>query len=196
MQPHILVFAGSSRTGSLNTRLAHAAAAQLQQFDARVTQLSLADYPMPLYDGDLEKRDGMPEHARRLRALFEAADGFLIVSPEHNAGISALLKNSIDWISRELDGQSGLIPYRGKVAALMAASPGSAGGLRGLVQLRATLTTLQVLVLPEQLALPAAHQAFDGDGTLKEERFRNMLHSVTQRLVEVTTKLRAASTGA
>lgn len=196
MQPHILVFAGSSRTGSLNTRLAHAAAAELQRLDARVTHIRLADYPMPLYDGDLEKREGMPEHARRLRALFEAADAFLIVSPEHNAGISALLKNAIDWISREMDGQSGLIPYRGKVAALMAASPGSAGGLRGLVQLRATLTTLQVLVLPEQLALPAAHQAFDEDGALQDERFRTLLRTVTQRLVEVTTKLRAAPSGA
>lgn len=191
MQPQILVFAGSTRGGSLNARLAHAAAAELRRLGARVTHISLADYPMPIYDGDLETQQGMPEPARRLRALFEASDGFLIVSPEHNAGISALLKNTIDWISRELDGQSGLIPYRGKVAALMAASPGSVGGLRGLVQLRATLTTLQVLVLPEQLALPAAHQAFDEDGALKDERFRVMLHAVTQRLVEVATALRA-----
>src|SRR5689334_7096562 len=123
MGARILVFAGSARSGALNKKLAHVAAAAVGAAGAEATLIDLADYPMPLYDGDLEAREGLPASARKLKDLFIAHQGLLVVSPEDNASVSALLKNTLDWISRQDGGESGLIPYQGKVAALAGASP-------------------------------------------------------------------------
>jgi NAD(P)H-dependent FMN reductase len=180
-QPKILAFAGSARAESLNKKLARAAAEAARGAGGEVTLVDLDDYPMPLYHGDLESREGVPRKARELRELFRAHDALLIASPENNASVSSLLKNTLDWISRPADGQNGLVPYQGKVAALLAASPGALGGLRGLVHLRQILQTLNVLVLSEQFALPRAHEAFDAAGALADPR----------RLVEVAGKLAA-----
>ena len=113
---------------------------------------------MPLYQGDLEAREGMPPQARRLKALLADHHALLLVSPENNASVPALLKNTLDWLSRPDGGQNGLVAFQGKVALLMAASPGSLGGLRGLAHLRQILQALSVLVLTEQLAVPRAHE--------------------------------------
>jgi len=185
----ILVFAGSARTGSLNKKLAGAAAEALRSAGAGVTLIDLADYPMPLYDGDLEAREGVPPSARKLKDLFIAHQGLLIASPENNASVSALLKNALDWISRQDGSESGLVPYQDKVAALAGASPGALGGLRGLTHLRAILQTLNVLVLSEQFALGRAHEAFNADGSLKDGKQQAALAAVAKKLNGVCARL-------
>ena len=122
-RPKILVFAGSAREASLNKKLARAAAKAIDENGGEATFIDLRDYPMPIYEGDLEAREGMPPFARKLRELFVSHPALLIVSPENNGTIPSLLKNAIDWLSRDVDGKSGLEPYRGKVIALMSASP-------------------------------------------------------------------------
>lgn len=191
MSARILVFAGSARSGSVNKKLAGVAAAAVRAARAEATLIDLADYPMPLYDGDLEAREGLPASARRLKDLFIAHQGLLVVSPENNASVSALLKNTLDWISRQDGSESGLLPYQGKVAALAGASPGALGGLRGLTHLRAILQTLNVLVLPEQFALGRAHEAFNADGSLRDAKHQAAIGALAQRLVDVCGRLAA-----
>jgi NAD(P)H-dependent FMN reductase len=191
MSARILVFAGSARSGSLNKKLARVAAAAVRAAGAEATLIDLADYPMPLYDGDLEAREGVPASGRKLKDLFIAHQGLLIVSPENNASVSALLKNTLDWISRQDGSESGLIPYRGKVAALAGASPGALGALRGLTHLRAILQTLSVLVLSEQVALGRAHEAFNEDGGLKDAKQQAALAALAMKLCDVCARLAA-----
>ncbi len=189
MTVRILVFAGSARTGSHNKKLANAAATAVRSAGAEATLIDLADYPMPLYDGDLEAREGVPPAARKLKDLFIAHQGLLIASPENNASVSALLKNTLDWISRQDGSESGLVPYQGKVAALAGASPGALGGLRGLTHLRAILQTLNVLVLSEQFALGRAHEAFNADGSLKDGKQQAALAASAKKLCDVCARL-------
>jgi len=189
MQPKILAFAGSAREDSLNKKLARVAAAALREAGARPTFIDLRDYALPLYDGDLEAAQGVPGNALELKRLFREHDGLLVVSPENNGSVSALLKNTLDWISRPHAGESGTVPFQGKVAALLAASPGALGGLRGLVHVRAILQSLGVLVLAEQFALSRAHEAFDAAGALKEERQRASVAALAARLTRVTGRL-------
>jgi len=191
MSARILVFAGSARAGSLNKKLARVAAVALRAAGADATLIDLADYPMPLYDGDLEAREGVPANARKLKDLFIAHHGLLIVSPENNASVSALLKNTLDWISRQDGSESGLVPYQGKLAALAGASPGALGGLRGLTHLRAILQTLNVLVLSEQFALGRAHEAFNEDGSLKDAKQQAALAALTKKLADLCVRLAA-----
>lgn len=186
--PTILALAGSARRASLNKKLARVAAAAAEAEGASVTLIDLADFEMPIYHGDLEEADGVPAAALRLAGIFRAHQGLLIASPENNASLSSLLKNTIDWLSRpgaRADGN----PFAGKVAGLLAASPGALGGLRGLVHLRAVCQTLGVLAIPEQFALPTAHEAFDDDGQLKDPRRQKALVQVVQRLCAVTRAL-------
>ncbi len=187
----ILAFAGSARAGSLNKRLVRAGADVARAAGADVALIDLDDYPMPLYHGDLEAREGIPQSARALKALFSEHHGLLIASPENNASIPATLKNALDWVSRPDGGQNGLVPYQGKVAALLAASPGALGGLRGLVHLRAILQALNVLVISEQFALPRAHEAFAPGGGLADPKQRASLSGVAARLVEVARRMAA-----
>ncbi|MGP1676097.1 MAG: NADPH-dependent FMN reductase [Burkholderiales bacterium] len=191
MTVRILVFAGSARMDSLNKKLARVAAAAVRAAGATATFVDLADYPMPLYDGDVEAREGVPANARKLKDLFIAHQGLFIVSPENNASVSALLKNTLDWISRQDGNESGLVPYQGKVAATAGASPGALGGLRGLTHLRAILQTLRVLVLSEQVALGRAHEAFNQDGSLKDATQQAAIAALAKKLVEVSAKLGA-----
>ena len=191
MAVRILVFAGSARMDSLNKKLARTAAEAVRAAGATGTFVDLGDYPMPLYDGDLETRAGVPANARKLKDLFIAHQGLFIVSPENNASVSALLKNTLDWISRQDGSESGLAPYQGKVAAIAGASSGALGGLRGLTHLRAILQTLRVLVLSEQLALGRAHEAFGEDGSLKDATQQAAIAALAKSLVEVSARLSA-----
>jgi NAD(P)H-dependent FMN reductase len=186
----VLALAGSARRASLNKRLVAVAAAVARDAGAAVTLLDLDDFAMPVYHGDEEAADGLPPAARRLRDHFIAHDALLIASPENNASVPAALKNALDWLSRPHDGQNGLVPYRGKVAALLSASPGALGGLRGLQHLRAILQSLGVLVLTEQFALSRAHEAFDAEGGLADARARASVEGVVRRLVDVAARLR------
>ena len=115
-----------------------------------VTLIDLKDFPLPLFDQDLEAEQGMPENGTRLKKLFIDHDGLLIASPEYNSSFPAVLKNAIDWVSRPAPGEPSLVAFRGKVATLMSASPGAQGGLRGLVHVRSILGNIGVIVLPDQ----------------------------------------------
>jgi chromate reductase, NAD(P)H dehydrogenase (quinone) len=190
----VLVFAGSARRESLNKKLARVAAEAARAAGGEVTFVDLDDYPMPVYHGDLEAAEGMPENGRRLRELFIAHDALLIASPENNQSLPSLLKNTIDWLSRSIgDGKgpnSGLAPYRGKVAGLLGATPGPWGTLRGMPHLRQVLSGLGVLVLAPVVALPRADQAFDAAGKLKDERMSRMVQDLAKALVETAGKLK------
>ena len=188
--PKILAFAGSTRTGSFNKKLIHLAAEAARSAGAEVTLIDLRDYPLPLFDEDLEAAEGLPENAKKLKALMREHQGFMISSPEYNSSISGVLKNSIDWASRaETDDEPPLVAFRGKTAALMSASPGALGGLRGLVTLRSVLGNIGIIVLPDQVAIPKAYEAFDDTGKLKEERSAGQVDGVAKGLVAFLKKL-------
>jgi NAD(P)H-dependent FMN reductase len=193
--PRILVFAGSARRASLNKKLARAAAKFITVPGVEVTFIDLDDYPMPVYHGDLEAAEGMPANGLKLRELFIAHDALLIASPENNQSITALLKNTIDWLSRGIgDGKglnSGLAPFRGKVAALMGATPGPYATLRGgIPHLRHILSALGVTVLGPQVGVPRAHEAFDEDGNIKDPQVTKAVQSLGGSLVEITRKVK------
>ena len=184
----ILAFAGSLRRESFNKKLVRAAAAKLRDAGLETTTVDLRDYALPIYDGDLEEQEGIPENALRLKTLFGEHQGLLISSPEYNSSISAVLKNTIDWISRRSEGEAPLAAFRGKVAALMSASPGAFGGLRGLVTLRSILGNIGVLVLPTQLTVPGAHNAFSEDGSLLDQGLDGRLSKLAAELADITEK--------
>ena len=189
----ILAFAGSARAGSMNKKLIHVAAKLAREAGAEVTEIDLQDFPLPLYDGDLEDDQGVPGNAIRIRDLMRDHDGLLLSCPEYNSSITPLLKNTIDWVSRPADGQPSLIAFRGKVATLLSASPGALGGLRGLVHVRAILGNVGVLVLPSQVAVSQAHKAFSDDGALADEGAAARVEKAVAELVEVVGKLAVAS---
>ncbi len=156
MRPKILAVAGSTRKGSFNRQALEYAVHGAREADADVTVIDLNDYPLPLYNGDLEESHGLPDSVIRLKNLFKTHHGLLLACPEYNGSVTPLLKNTIDWVSRPHGEESGLVPYQGKWAALIAASAGNLGGLRGLRHVREILTNLQVMVIPRQMALTQA----------------------------------------
>jgi chromate reductase, NAD(P)H dehydrogenase (quinone) len=187
--PKIVAFAGALRAQSWNKKLIRIAVRAAEEAGADVTLVDLRDFPMPLYDGDVETQEGLPAKARELKALMVASQGFLLSCPEYNSSITAVLKNTIDWISRPQPGEPRAYAYTGKVAGLLAASPGNLGGVRGLLTVRQVLTTLGVLVLPTQFALAHAAAAFQDDGSLREEGHRAAVAAVTGELVRVVRLL-------
>jgi NAD(P)H-dependent FMN reductase len=191
-QPKIVAFAGSLRTGSFNKKLLALAAEAARAAGAEVTVVDLRELALPLFDQDIEDASGLPEGAKKIKALLRASDGLLIASPEYNSSITAALKNAIDWASRaETDDEPPLAAYKGKVAALMATSPGALGGLRGLVTLRSILGNIGVLVLPDQIAISTAHEAFDDAGKLKDDRKAKQVAKLAGALVALATKLKS-----
>ncbi len=187
--PRILVFAGSARRTSFNKRLARLAAERLEAHGGRPTLVDLADYPMPLYDGDLEEARGLPEATLALRERLAEHQGLLIASPEYNGFITPLLKNTLDWLTRPHRGDSGLALFQGRLAAVVAASPGGLGGLRSLALIRQLLGNIGVTVLPDQLAVARAGDAFDADGRLVDDDHRDKLDALCRRLVEDLERL-------
>ena len=171
-KPRVLAFAGSARVDSYNSKLVKVAAEGVRDAGAEVTLVDLRDYPLPLFDEDLEAAAGLPDNARELKEIMLKHDGLLIAAPEYNSSITPLLKNTIDWVSRPSNGEKALTAYEGKVAAIMSASPGRLGGLRGLVHLRSILSNIGVLVIPDQVAVGEAHEAFGPDGNLVDEKRR------------------------
>ena len=188
--PKILAFAGSTRVDSFNKKLVKIAVSGARASGAKVTFLDLRDLPMPLYDGDLEIQQGLSDNVKKFRALLMGHDGLLISAPEYNSGISGVLKNAIDWASRPLPGETPLACFIGKVAVIMSASPGVLGGLRGLVQVRSILSNIQVLVLPQQMAIPKADEAFNADGTLKDVKQQVAIEALGRSLAEILIKLK------
>ena len=191
MSPKILAFAGSTRIGSYNKQLVKVAAAGARIAGAEVTFLDLRDLPMPLYDGDLEAAEGIPQNAQTLKKLLIEHQGLLIASPEYNSSISAVLKNAIDWASRPAEGEASLACFVGKVATIMSASPGALGGLRGLVHVRSILGNIKVIVLPDQIAVSKAHEAFNPDGSMKDEKQQAAIEQLGANLANILSKLSA-----
>ena len=191
VKPKILAFAGSTRTDSFNKKLVKIAADGAKNTGADVTVIDLRDFAMPLYDGDLEQKDGLPQNARKLKDLMLSHQGFLISSPEYNSSISGVLKNTIDWTSRQSEGEESLACFKGKVAGIMSASPGGLGGLRGLVHVRAILENIGVLVIPDQIAISKAHEAFNTDGTLKDKKQEDQVKKIGVSISKLLLKLTA-----
>lgn len=187
--PKILAFAGSLREGSWNKKLIRIAVEGARAAGAEVTLADLRDYPMPVYDGDMEARDGLPESVIRFKDLMLAHQGLLISAPEYNSSITAVLKNTIDWASRPRAGEAALACFDGKVAGLMSASPGALGGLRGLVHVRAILGNIRVLVLPDQVAVPNADAAFEDDGSLKDPKRQAAVEQLGAKTARTVTRL-------
>lgn len=191
--PKILAFAGSTRVDSYNKKLVQIAAKGAKEAGADVTYIDLRDFPMPLFDEDLEKAEGMPENARKFKDLMVQNDGLLIACPEYNSSITPVLKNAIDWASRPSPNEPplGLVAFAGKVASIMAASPGGLGGLRGLVTVRSILGNIKVIVLPDQVAVPKAYEAFNPDGSLKDPKQQESIEKLGANVANVLAKLQA-----
>ncbi|GLK83271.1 NADPH-dependent FMN reductase [Ancylobacter defluvii] len=185
--PKILTFAGSIRTGSYSANLAAVAAKELALLGAEPVLISLQDYPLPIYDADLEAEEGVPQAAEQLRDQLALADGVFIATPEYNASVSPLLKNAIDWASRAkgAPGGGGHDPFKGPVFAIGSTSPGALGGYRAAMMLRQVLALgLSALVLAEQAMVPAAHQAFTDAGDFKDDRQLERLRGTLRTLID------------
>ena len=180
----LLFFAGSSRTASHNKKLARLGAMIADANGIPATFADLGDYPMPIYNGDLEATEGPPENARKFKALMQAHSGIFIASPEYNASITPLLKNTLDWVSHTRDeGEAPLQVYKTRVFALGSASPGGMGALRSLTTVRQVLELgLGALVLPDQFAVPRANEAFDEHGHLKNKDAQESFKALIQKL--------------
>jgi chromate reductase, NAD(P)H dehydrogenase (quinone) len=187
--PRILCFAGSLRKDSFNKKLVKIAMEGAKSAGADVTFLDLKDFPLAVYDGDVEAEQGVPDHAKKLKELFLQNDALLIASPEYNSSISGALKNAIDWVSRPVPDEKPLACFTGKVAGIMAASPGALGGLRGLVTVRSILENINVIVIPNQVAVSQAGKAFKDDGTLADEKQQANVRQIGVRVAEITAKL-------
>lgn len=187
--PKILAFAGSLRVGSFNKKLVRLAAQGARAAGAEVTELDLRDIPMPLYDGDIEREQGLPPSAKVFKRLLIEHQGILVSTPEYNTAISAVLKNAIDWASRTEAGDPPMVAFKGKVGGLMAATPGYFSGVRSMAMLRAILSHLGVVVIPTQLGIPRVGEAFDADGNLRDERQAETVRSIGAEVVSFVGKL-------
>jgi len=187
----ILVIPGSLRTGSLNAKLAAVAVDGLARLDVEVTKISLGDFPLPIYDGDLETASGVPKQAVSLKRMIAAHHGVLIVTPEYNSSLPPLMKNAIDWVSRVQDaGETPGQVYRETPFAIAAASNGKLGGTRCLQALRLVLSSCRALVVPNQLALSFADDAYDDMDRLKHKADIAALQAMLQQLVNVAQQMK------
>ena len=186
----ILVIPGSLRTGSLNAKLAATLAHELVQAGADVTRISLSDFPLPIYDGDLQAKSGVPKNALNLKRMMGSHHGVLIVTPEYNSSVPALVKNTIDWISRVQDPHEtrGQV-FRERAFAIAAASGGRAGGTRALAALRLILTACRAAVVPNQLALSFAEDAYDDKDRLKHAADIDALNAMVRQLIEFSQRM-------
>ena len=186
----ILVIPGSLRSGSLNARLAAVAAYEFAQAGAEVTRISLGDFPLPIYDGDLQTKSGVPKHAINLKRMIGTHHGVLIVTPEYNSSVPPLVKNTIDWVSRVQDAQEtrGQV-FRERAFAIAAASESRLGGTRSLAALRLILTACHATVIPNQLALSFAADAYDDMDRLKHRSDVEALDALVRQLIEVSQRM-------
>jgi chromate reductase len=186
----ILVIPGSLRTGSLNAKLAAAAVHEFAQADVEVTRISLGDFPLPIYDGDLQSKSGVPKHAVNLKRLIGAHHGVLIVTPEYNSSVPPLVKNTIDWVTRvqDVNETRGQV-FRGRPFAIAAASENRLGGTRSLAALRLILSACHATVIPNQLALSFAGEAYDDRDRLKHPADVEALQAMVRQLIDVSQRM-------
>ena len=179
-KPKIIVVPGSKRLNSVNSKLATSIAKSLNENGAEATAITLADYEMPIYDGDLEENSGAPEAAKQLAALIGAHQGVVLVNPEYNGSFSGLMKNTLDWLSRDV----GVKVFQNRTFALAACSPGMLGGIRVLSHARDNLVSVGADVITPQLAVGNAGNAFADDGGLTNERTSSLLQNLSETLIE------------
>lgn len=182
--PKILAFAGSGRKNSYNFSIAKCAAQGASVEGVEVTVIDMSDFDMPIFNEDLEAQSGLPEKALKFKQLLMSHDGFIIANPEYNSGYSALLKNAIDWASRMQEGEKPLQAFKGKYAAIIAASPGALGGIRGLVPLRMLLGNIGMHVLPNQLAVGGVSKLVNDSHEVSDEKTVKKLHALGRSLAE------------
>ena len=187
-QSKILVLAGSARLDSIHRKLARQTVEALRNAGVEATLGDLREFPMPIYDGDVEAGQGMPPAAKALKELARRHDGFAIASPEYNGSFPALLKNALDWISRPEPGERPLEVFRGKVAAILSASPGPGGGNRGLRHLRELLEMMSVRVVPRELAIARSSGAFDAAGRLMRAEDLSGLEELAAALAQAVAR--------
>lgn len=170
---NILAFSGSTRVGSFNKKILQEAVIGAKDAGAHVTLIELSNYDLPLYDGDLEHREGIPKNALKLKELFLSNHGLLLALPEYNSSMSGVFKNVIDWVSRPTEDEDApLSCFKHKTAALMSASPSHLGGARGLVHAKSMLENIHVQVLAQHVCVAHADNAFDDEDILKDETTR------------------------
>jgi NAD(P)H-dependent FMN reductase len=189
--PKILAFAGSGKETSFNKKLVQIAAVGAKAAGAEITYIDLRDFPMPLFDEDLEAQQGIPAAVREFKDLMLAHQGLLIACPEYNSSITPLLKNTIDWASRPEPNLPGLACFNNKIAAIMSASSGGFGGMRGLVHVRAILESIGVLVIPQQKSISKAFETFDENGSLKDSQQQQDVENLGAKVANLLIKLSA-----
>ena len=185
----LLAFAGSTRKGSYNQAILDVAVEGAREAGAEVTVISLTDYEMPIFNEDDESEHGIHANAQAFKDLLMEHDGFLIATPEYNSSYPALLKNAIDWASRMADGEKPLQAYKGKIAGIMAASPGGLGGMRALAALRLLLENIGTMVLPNQRSVAKAGELVDDNGKLTDEKTIKFLKSLGRETADMAAKL-------
>jgi chromate reductase len=192
MAAKILFISGSIRQDSFNKKIIKIAHQAAQSLGADAQLVDLSEFPLPIYNGDAEAKEGLPINAKKLKEMFINSDGFLLACPEYNASVTPLLKNTIDWLSRkEPQDKVASVAFLGKVAGLISASPSGFGGNRGLRHMRDILSTLGSLVISTQVSISKAHEAFNSDGTLKDAGQKSQIESVAKELVTILNKLKA-----
>ena len=190
-KPKILAFAGSLREHSFSKRVVKTAMSGAETAGAEVTYIDLRDYPMPIYNEDDQKQNGIDPNALKLQRILAEHDGLLIASPEYNGSLSGALKNMIDWTSRQSDEYKMVEVFKGKWAAIMTESPGAFGGLRCLGHLRTVLSIMFVNVLPTEIAVGRVHEMFDGNGAeMTNEKMRGILEDLGASVVDILKKTR------
>lgn len=191
MPVKILAFAGSLRKDSFNKKLIKIAMKGAEQEGAEVTYIDLKDYPLPVYDEDIETGEGIPENAGHIKRLMIQSDGFLISCPEYNSSMTAAFKNTIDWVSRpSAKDEIYLCAFIDKVVSLLSTSPGELGGLRCLVHVRAMFNNINSIVLPKQKSIPKADQAFNDEGKLKDPKLQKAVEDQARELVKFIKKIK------
>jgi chromate reductase len=191
-KPKILAFAGSLRKDSLNKKLIKIAVEGAKKAGAEVTLIDLKDFPLPIYDQDIEDSQGLPENALKLKNLFESHDGFLLSLPEYNSSLPAVFKNTIDWVSRKARPEEiYLCGFIDKAVTLMSASPGQLGGLRAITHARTMFSNVYSIVLPKMKAIPKADQAFDESGKLKDAKQQQDVMQLGAQLADFLKKYKA-----
>lgn len=190
MTPKILAFAGSLRADSYNKKLVRIAAEGARTAGAEVMLLDLRDLPMPIYDGDIEKSQGLPQNAKAFKKLLIEHHGVLLSTPEYNSQYPAVLKNALDWASRQEPGEAPLMAFKGKIAGVMSASPGALAALRSQTLVRALLLYLGMVVVPVQIGIARAAEAFDSSGRLKDEKQRAAIEALGVEVAQFVRKLK------
>jgi len=191
MEPKITVIAGSLRKDSFNKKLAKIVVESVNKQGAKATYIDLKEYEMPLYDGDIEARSGLPDNAKKLKKILKECDGIIFVSPEYNSSISAVLKNAIDWTSRNEGDEPNVVCYVNRLVLLMSASPSPLGGLRNLYHMRFFLSNIGSRVLPKQFTLRQAGKEFDEEGKFVDEKNYEKVDDAVMAIINTAKKLNA-----